>query len=168
MDGCSRKMTFFSYHKPTRIRKLPLKFEHYVSRYFDLTILRKSLNLKFNFHFLQISSLKKRFFSFNHCCIKRGTLLTDSIVNVLRRRRMFCQGSMLWSQFAAIFDNFQRKNWRFLKNQCYDQNFRRFSAKKMAFSQKKMLWSQFSAIFDNFRRKIGVFLKNQCYDHNFA
>jgi hypothetical protein len=32
-------------------------------------------------------------------------------------------GSMLWSQFSAIFDNFRRKNWRF--------------------SQKPMLWSQF-------------------------
>jgi hypothetical protein len=32
-------------------------------------------------------------------------------------------GSMLWSQFSAIFDNFRRKNWRFLKNQCYGQIF---------------------------------------------
>jgi hypothetical protein len=32
-------------------------------------------------------------------------------------------GSMLWSQFSAIFDNFRRKNWRF--------------------SQKPMLWSKF-------------------------
>jgi hypothetical protein len=24
-------------------------------------------------------------------------------------------GSMLWSQFSAIFDNFRRKNWRFSK-----------------------------------------------------
>jgi hypothetical protein len=23
------------------------------------------------------------------------------------------QGSMLWSHFSAIFDNFQHKNWRF-------------------------------------------------------
>jgi hypothetical protein len=23
------------------------------------------------------------------------------------------QGSMLWSQFSAIFPNFRRKNWRF-------------------------------------------------------
>jgi hypothetical protein len=30
------------------------------------------------------------------------------------------QGSMLWSQFSAIFDNFLRKNW--------------------SFSQKPMLW----------------------------
>jgi hypothetical protein len=36
-------------------------------------------------------------------------------------------GSMLWSQFSAIFDNFRRKNWRFLKNQCYDQIFAWFS-----------------------------------------
>jgi hypothetical protein len=33
------------------------------------------------------------------------------------------QGSMLWSQFSAIFDNFRRKNWRF--------------------SQKPMLWLKF-------------------------
>jgi hypothetical protein len=33
------------------------------------------------------------------------------------------QGSMPWSQFSAIFDNFRWKNWRF--------------------SQKKMLWSNF-------------------------
>jgi hypothetical protein len=33
------------------------------------------------------------------------------------------QGSMLWSKFSAIFDNFRRKNWRF--------------------SQNPMLWSQF-------------------------
>jgi hypothetical protein len=33
------------------------------------------------------------------------------------------QGSMLWSQFSAIFDTFRQKNWRF--------------------SQKPMLWSIF-------------------------
>jgi hypothetical protein len=32
-------------------------------------------------------------------------------------------GSMLRSQFSAIFANLRRKNWRFLKNQCYDHNF---------------------------------------------
>jgi hypothetical protein len=32
-------------------------------------------------------------------------------------------GRMSWSQFSAIFDNFQRKNGVFLKNQCYDQIF---------------------------------------------
>jgi hypothetical protein len=32
-------------------------------------------------------------------------------------------GSMLWSQFSAIFDNFRRKKWRFFKKQCYDQKF---------------------------------------------
>jgi hypothetical protein len=36
------------------------------------------------------------------------------------------QGSMLWSQFSAIFDNFWRKNWRF--------------------SQKPLLWSNFCII----------------------
>jgi hypothetical protein len=25
-------------------------------------------------------------------------------------------GSMLWSQFSAIFDNFRQKNWRFSQN----------------------------------------------------
>jgi hypothetical protein len=35
-------------------------------------------------------------------------------------------GSMLWSQFSAIFDNFQQKNWRF--------------------SQKPMLWTKFCII----------------------
>jgi hypothetical protein len=30
-------------------------------------------------------------------------------------------GSMLWSQFSAIFASFLRKNGVFLKNQCYDQ-----------------------------------------------
>jgi hypothetical protein len=35
-------------------------------------------------------------------------------------------GSMLWSQFSAIFANFRRKNWRF--------------------SQKPMLWSKFCII----------------------
>jgi hypothetical protein len=33
------------------------------------------------------------------------------------------QGSMLWSQFSAIFGNFLQKIGVFLKNQCYDQNF---------------------------------------------
>jgi hypothetical protein len=33
------------------------------------------------------------------------------------------QGSMLWSQFSAIFDNFRQKIGVFLKNQCYDHNF---------------------------------------------
>jgi hypothetical protein len=33
------------------------------------------------------------------------------------------QGSMLLSQFSAIFDNFRRKIGVFLKNQCYDQSF---------------------------------------------
>jgi hypothetical protein len=34
---------------------------------------------------------------------------------------------MLWSQFSAIFDNFRRKNAVFLKNECYDQIFSKFS-----------------------------------------
>jgi hypothetical protein len=28
---------------------------------------------------------------------------------------LYYQGPMFWSQFSAIFDNFQRKNWRFYK-----------------------------------------------------
>jgi hypothetical protein len=32
-------------------------------------------------------------------------------------------GSMLWSQFSAIFTNFWQKIGVFHKNQCYDQNF---------------------------------------------
>jgi hypothetical protein len=40
-------------------------------------------------------------------------------------------GSMFWSQFSAIFDNFLtifgEKNGVFLKNQCYDQNFASYS-----------------------------------------
>jgi hypothetical protein len=47
------------------------------------------------------------------------------------------QGSMLWSQFSAIFANFRRKNWRFLKNQCYDQNFAKFS---FILSQKRLFF----------------------------
>jgi hypothetical protein len=31
------------------------------------------------------------------------------------------QGSMLWSQFSAIFANFRRKTVVFLQNQFYDQ-----------------------------------------------
>jgi hypothetical protein len=35
-----------------------------------------------------------------------------------RTKERFCSwcsdpGSMLWSQFSAIFPNFRRKNWRF-------------------------------------------------------
>jgi hypothetical protein len=33
------------------------------------------------------------------------------------------RGSMLWAQFSAIFANFQRKNWHFLKSQCYNHFF---------------------------------------------
>jgi hypothetical protein len=36
-------------------------------------------------------------------------------------------GSMLWSQFSAIFANFRRKIVVFLENQCYNQNFAYFS-----------------------------------------
>jgi hypothetical protein len=37
-------------------------------------------------------------------------------------------GPMLWSQISAIFANFRRENWRFLKNQCCDQIFALFSS----------------------------------------
>jgi hypothetical protein len=47
------------------------------------------------------------------------------------------QGSMLLSQFSAIFDNFRRKIGVFLKNQCYDQNFAYFS---FVFSQKRQFF----------------------------
>jgi hypothetical protein len=66
----------------------------------------------------------------------------------LAKKWRFSQKPMLWSQFFAIFDNFRRKNGVFLKNQCYDHNFRRFST--------------------IFGEKIGVSLKNQCYDQDFA
>jgi hypothetical protein len=37
--------------------------------------------------------------------------------------KAWLQGSVLWSQFSAIFPNFRRKIGGFLKNQCYDENF---------------------------------------------
>jgi hypothetical protein len=46
-------------------------------------------------------------------------------------------GSMLWSQFSAIFDNFRRKNWRF--------------------PQKPMLWSKFCIIELRFESKTPIF-----------
>jgi hypothetical protein len=47
--------------------------------------------------------------------------------NILTKLNVWShQGSMLWSQFSAIFDNFRRKNWRF--------------------SQKPLLWSKFCII----------------------
>jgi hypothetical protein len=60
------------------------------------------------------------------------------------------KGSMLWSQFSAIFDNFRRfltifgDFWQF--SAIFD-NFRRFltifGGKKLHFSQQTMLWSHF-------------------------
>jgi hypothetical protein len=47
---------------------------------------------------------------------------------------------MLWSQFSAIFANFRWKNWRFLKNQCFDQIFKYFS---FVLSQKRQFFSRF-------------------------
>jgi hypothetical protein len=44
-------------------------------------------------------------------------------------------GSMLWSQFYAIFDNFRQKIGVFLKTQCYDQNFALFWVKNANFLQ---------------------------------
>jgi hypothetical protein len=46
-----------------------------------------------------------------------------------------CQGSMLWSQYSAIFANFRRKNGVLLKSHCYDQIFAKSSislSKKMS------------------------------------
>jgi hypothetical protein len=54
-------------------------------------------------------------------------------------------GSMLWSLFSTIFAIFGEKFGVFLKNQCYDHNFRQFSAKKF-----------------------GAFLKNQSHDQHFG
>jgi hypothetical protein len=52
---------------------------------------------------------------------------------------------MLWSQFSAIFDNFQpKKIGVFLKNQCYDQ----------IFAQYSFVWSQKRQFFAN------------CFDEN--
>jgi hypothetical protein len=53
-------------------------------------------------------------------------ILKKLMENVFIKQAIFLvnQGSMLWSQFSAIFANFRRKNWRF--------------------SQKAMLWSIFS------------------------
>jgi hypothetical protein len=44
-------------------------------------------------------------------------------VRFFSQNRLVNLGSMLCSQFSAIFDNFWQKNGVFLKNQCYDQNF---------------------------------------------
>jgi hypothetical protein len=51
-------------------------------------------------------------------------------------------------QISAIFEKFRRKNWRFLKNQCYDQLFAYFS---FVLSQKRQFFRR------SFRRK---YLKN--------
>jgi hypothetical protein len=80
---------------------------------------------------------------------KEGTCLECCTFGDVTECRL--QGSMLWSQFSAIFANFRRKNWRF--------------------SQKPMLWSQFlqklavvwaknANIFANF------FVKNIFKNHN--
>jgi hypothetical protein len=47
-------------------------------------------------------------------------------------------GSMLWSQFSAIFAHFRRKYWRFSSNPCYGSNFDTISCtlnKNAIFSQ---------------------------------
>jgi hypothetical protein len=76
---------------------------------------------------------------------------------------------MLWSQFSAIFDNFRQKNGVFLKNQCYDQNFAKFS---FILSQKRQFFSLGSKI-KNFLDKNGPDLsyvlkkiktRDRCYD----
>jgi hypothetical protein len=66
------------------------------------------------------------------------------------------QGSMLWAQFSAIFDNFGRKNCFFLKKQCYDQIFvknnSRLSKKPPIFCPQKW-WNYLK------NRNIGPWLK---------
>jgi hypothetical protein len=47
---------------------------------------------------------------------------------------------MLWSQFSAIFDNFWQIIAVFLKKQCYDQNFAKFS---FILSQKRPFFAEF-------------------------
>jgi hypothetical protein len=53
--------------------------------------------------------------------------------------KLAAPGSILWSQFSAIFDNFRRKNWRF--------------------SQKPMLWSKFCIIYLCFESKRPIFCR---------
>jgi hypothetical protein len=54
------------------------------------------------------------------------------------------QGSILWSQFSAIFPDFGRKFGVFLKNQCYDANFAKTSS---SLTKKRQFFRQ------SFRRK---------------
>jgi hypothetical protein len=50
-----------------------------------------------------------------------------SLSSISTRRPFRYLGSMLWSQFYAIFANFLQKLAFFLKNQCYDQIFAKTS-----------------------------------------
>jgi hypothetical protein len=59
-------------------------------------------------------------------------------------KRFWHLGSMLWSQFSAIFPNFRRKNGVFIKYQCYDQFLTKFS---FVFSEKRQYFRKI------FRRK---------------
>jgi hypothetical protein len=59
----------------------------------------------------------------NETKFERWNWSTDKILMARLSATKTFQGSMLWSQFSAIFANFRRINWRF--------------------SQKPILWSQF-------------------------
>jgi hypothetical protein len=58
----------------------------------------------------------------------RGSILSKASMCVRTNTNIGAQGrlrpgSMLWSQFSAIFANFRQKIGVFLKNQCCDPNF---------------------------------------------
>jgi hypothetical protein len=75
---------------------------------------------------------EKHFYTFLHMHIiiahffVTNTKLMKTTLYLSKALCLWDQGSMLWSQFSAIFVNFRRKNWRF--------------------SQKPMLWSKFCII----------------------
>jgi hypothetical protein len=56
------------------------------------------------------------------------------------------QGSMLWSQFSAIFDNFRRFSTIFGDFRQFSATFDNFRRKNWCFSQQPMLWSFFSKL----------------------
>jgi hypothetical protein len=60
---------------------------------------------------------------------------------LLKKAAQQCdEGSMLWSQFSAIFANFWRKNCVFLKNQSYDNIFSKFA---FVSSQKRQFFAKY-------------------------
>jgi hypothetical protein len=95
----------------------PVEVHRAVSQIFEATNQRKKKNSEIVFRSeIVISFCCNDFCEAGACWWK---LITSSTV-------AGCLGSILWSQFSAIFANFRRKNWRF--------------------SQKPMLWSQFLQI----------------------